>query len=99
MQAEPSGGNPRWVGNGRTVWDNKGNPIKQYEPYFSTTSGYEDSVASGVTPILRYDALSRLIRTDFPNGTYSKVVFDPWSQSTFDGNVLCRWRLSKRAYH
>ncbi len=25
----------RWVGNGRTVFNNKGKPVKQYEPYFS----------------------------------------------------------------
>src|SRR5690625_3437983 len=25
----------RWVGNGRKILNNKGNPIKQYEPYFS----------------------------------------------------------------
>ncbi|MFO0761899.1 MAG: hypothetical protein U0359_36000 [Byssovorax sp.] len=28
---------PRWVGTGRTVVDNKGNPVKQYEPFFSDT--------------------------------------------------------------
>ena len=28
---------PRWVGTGRTVFDNKGNPVKQYEPFFSST--------------------------------------------------------------
>ncbi|MFO0761900.1 MAG: hypothetical protein U0359_36005 [Byssovorax sp.] len=39
-----------------------------------------------MTPILRYDPLGRLIRTDLPNGTFSKVVFDPWKQTTFDPN-------------
>ena len=81
--------NPRWVGTGRTVFDNKGNPVKQYEPFFSSTPAYEDEidlVEWGVTPVLRYDALGRLIRTDLPNGTFSKVVFDPWKQTTFDPN-------------
>ncbi|XXT18152.1 hypothetical protein WME94_48775 [Sorangium sp. So ce429] len=32
----------RWVGTGRTVLDNKGNPVKQYEPFFSATHEYED---------------------------------------------------------
>jgi YD repeat-containing protein len=40
----------------------------------------------GVTPVLRYDALGRLTRTDLPNGTFSRVVFDPWKQTTFDPN-------------
>jgi hypothetical protein len=46
---------PRWVGTGRTVFNNKGNPVKQYEPFFSATSAYEDEasiVESGVTPII-----------------------------------------------
>ncbi|MEO5726951.1 MAG: RHS repeat-associated core domain-containing protein [Byssovorax sp.] len=80
---------PRWVGTGRTVFDNKGNPVKQYEPFFSSTPAYEDEtelVAWGVTPVLRYDALGRLIRTDLPNGTFSKVVFDAWKQTTYDPN-------------
>jgi RHS repeat-associated protein len=84
-----SASNPRWVGTGRTVFDNKGNPVKQYEPFFSGTHEYEDEtelVEWGVTPVLRYDALGRLSRTDLPNGTFSKVVFDPWKQTTFDPN-------------
>jgi hypothetical protein len=32
----------RWVGNGRVVKDNKGNVIKAYEPYYSSTPEYED---------------------------------------------------------
>jgi RHS repeat-associated protein len=84
-----SAASPRWVGTGRTVFDNKGNPVKQYEPFFSGTYEYEDEtelVEWGFTPVLRYDPLGRLTRTDLPNGTFSKVVFDPWKQTTFDPN-------------
>jgi hypothetical protein len=38
----------------------------------------------GVTPILRYDPLSRLVRTDLPNGSHSRVEFTPWTQVTWD---------------
>jgi RHS repeat-associated protein len=81
--------NTRWVGTGRTVFDNKGNAVKKYEPFFSSTHEYEDEedlVEWGVTPILRYDPLSRLIRTDFPNGTFSKVEFNAWRQIISDEN-------------
>src|SRR5262245_19123821 len=80
---------PRWIGTGRTVLDNKGNVIKQYEPYFSDTEEYEnedDIVESGVTPIFHYDPLGRLIRTDRPDGAYSRVEFTPWTQKTWDEN-------------
>ncbi|MFT3772892.1 MAG: SpvB/TcaC N-terminal domain-containing protein [Minicystis sp.] len=80
---------PRWVGTGRTVLDNKGHPVKRYEPFFSGSHEYEDEdelVEQGVTPILHYDPLGRLIRTDLPNGTFSKVEFDPWKETRFDPN-------------
>ena len=79
----------RWLGNGRTVLNNKGKPVKQYEPYFSITREYEDYkelVETGVTPVLYYDSAGRLIRTEFPNGTFSKTEFDSWKQLVFDPN-------------
>lgn len=81
--------NPRWVGTGRTIFNNKGKPVKKYEPFFSATHRYEterDLVEWGVTPIVHYDPLERVIRTDLPNGTFSKVEFDAWQQSTWDEN-------------
>ena len=80
---------PRWVGSGRTVVDNKGNPVKQFEPFFSMTEEYEDDVELvewGVTPVLYYDPLGRNIRTDLPNGTFRTVEFEPWKQITADEN-------------
>ncbi|MEO1052978.1 MAG: SpvB/TcaC N-terminal domain-containing protein [Bacteroidota bacterium] len=80
---------PRWIGNGRTVLDNKGNPIKQYEPYYSSTFEYEDEaelVEYGVTPVIHYDPLNRAIKTDLPDGTFTKVIFDPWQQASYDQN-------------
>lgn len=80
---------PRWVGNGRTVLNNKGKAVKQYEPYFSTTHEYEDEKVLreiGVTPVLYYDPIGRNIRTLFPNGTFAKVEFTPWWQRVFDAN-------------
>lgn len=79
----------RWTGTGRTVFDNKGNPIKKYEPFFSATHEYEDEaelVEHGVTPIFRYDPLGRRVRTDEPDGTFSRVVFDAWLQESWDAN-------------
>ena len=79
----------RWIGNGRTVLNNKGNAIKQYEPYFSITHVYEDLkelVETGVTPLLYYDAMGRLIKSELPDGTLSRTVFDSWKQAIYDPN-------------
>jgi RHS repeat-associated protein len=79
----------RWVGSGRAVSDNKGNLVKKYEPFFDCIPSWVDEidlVQLGVTPILRYDPIGRLIRTDNPDGSYSTVVFSPWLQTTSDEN-------------
>jgi RHS repeat-associated protein len=79
----------RWLGNGRTIKNNKGNPVKQYEPYFSINWKYEDYkelVESGVTPKMYYDAAGRLLKTELPDGTFSKVEFDSWKQLLYDAN-------------
>lgn len=81
--------NLRWVGNGRTIVNNKGNAVKQYEPYFSVAPGFDDEkemLQLGVTPVMHYDPLGRLIRTDAPNQTSTTVEFTPWMQKTFDAN-------------
>jgi RHS repeat-associated protein len=91
VQAEPEaeGGLLRWIANGKTIFNNKGKPVKQYEPYFSPHHRWDDeeaSQANGVTPILYYDAAGRLIRTEAPDGSYSRVEFTPWFMATWDAN-------------
>jgi RHS repeat-associated protein len=77
----------RWLGNGRTILNNKGNPVKQFESYFSVTHEFESEAAlveTGVTPLLYYDPLGRCTHTELPDGTHMRVEFDPWRQQTFD---------------
>ena len=79
--------NNRWVGNGRTIVNNKGSVIKQYERYFSTTHEYENENAltqHGVTPIMYYDPMGRNIQTNLPDGTLTRIEFTPWMQSNYD---------------
>lgn len=93
----------RWIGTGRTVFDNKGKAVKEYEPFFSDTFEYEterELVEWGVTSIMRYDALGRLVRTDIPNGTLRRVVFDAWSGQAWDDNdtvLESRWYRERGA--
>ena len=91
-QAEPEqvNGSLRWIVSGKAVLNNKGKPVKQYEPYFSAKAiccaegdVHEDV---GVTPLMYYDALSRLVRTEIPDGTLSRVEFSPWVSRSFDAN-------------
>lgn len=80
---------PRWVGSGWTIYNNKGKPVRQYEPFFSATHRYESGILAGVSPVWFYDPLERLIATLHPNDTFDKVVFSPWYQTTYDVNDTC----------
>jgi len=84
--------NPRWVCSGWTIFNNKGKPVRQYEPFFSVIHHFEFGVTVGVSPVLFYDPAERVIATLHPNHTYEKVVFDPWQQTTYDVNDTCAAR-------
>jgi RHS repeat-associated protein len=89
QQAEPEqdGSALRWIVNGLTVLNNKGKPVKQYEPAFSDKGfGCEMPKANGVATLIFYDAPGRAIRTEFPDGTLSRIEFSPWHSQTWDQN-------------
>jgi len=93
IQAEPEtkGGPLRWIANGKTILNNKGKPVKQYEPYFSQNGHRcEEPREEGVTPIMYYDAPGRLVRTEMPDGSFSRVEFSPWHVKNFDANDTVR---------
>jgi RHS repeat-associated protein len=77
---------PRWVASGWTVFNNKGKPVRQYEPFFTPTHTFEFGNTVGVSPILFYDPAERVVAVLHPNHTYDKFVFEPWQQSTYDTN-------------
>ncbi|WP_068923245.1 SpvB/TcaC N-terminal domain-containing protein [Planobispora rosea] len=83
---------PRWVGSGWTVLNNKGKPVRQYEPFFSATHRFEFGVATGVSPVLFYDPAERVVATLHPDHTYEKMVFDAWRQTAYDVNDTCAAR-------
>ncbi len=92
VQAEPetTGGPLRWVASGWTIFNNKGSPVRSYEPFFSGLAQrphrFEFGVALGVSPILLYDPASRVAAILHPNQSWEKVAFDPWRQESWDVN-------------
>lgn len=91
----------RWIGNGRIVLNNKGKAVRQFEPYFSVTPFYEDQpelVETGVSPIIYYDPLGRIVRTVMPEETFTRTVFTPWKRVVYDVNdnvTLSPWYLKR----
>lgn len=100
-----TGTTPRWVASGRTIYDAKGRPVRQYEPWFSTTPDLEpESVvfAHGVTDLLTYDPLGRVIRVDHPDTTFVTTDFDPWAQEVADENSTAyatQWYADRAKVH
>lgn len=84
----------RWLTSGRVEYNNKGNPFKQYEPYFTSTFCYIDDKALntfGVANLLFYDPLNRpmsVVRPKgiFKNAFFTKVEFTAWTEVLFDDN-------------
>ncbi|MEU6352029.1 SpvB/TcaC N-terminal domain-containing protein [Streptomyces sp. NPDC047072] len=84
---------PRWIGSGRTVVNNKGLPVKSYEPYFSPTHTYDPEEAMrtiGSTAIVSYDPVGRAVRTDLPDGTFTRTDFGQWTSVFHDANDTVR---------
>ncbi len=78
--------NPRWVGSGWIINNNKGKPVRQYEPFFDDTHDFKFGATVGVSPTLFYDPVGRVVATLHPDQSWEKVVFDPWRQDSWDQN-------------
>ncbi|MEO6917817.1 MAG: toxin, partial [Collimonas sp.] len=76
----------RWIGSGWTIYNNKGKPVRQYEPFFDDTHGFKFGRQVGVSPVLLYDPAGRVAATLHPDHSFQKTVFDPWRQASWDVN-------------
>jgi RHS repeat-associated protein len=86
LQPDGPFADPRWVGSGWTIFNNKGKPVRQYEPFFDDTHEFKFGITIGVSPILFYDPAERLVATLHPDRSWEKVIFDPWLQYIWDVN-------------
>jgi RHS repeat-associated protein len=77
---------PRWIGSGWTIFNNKGKPVRRFEPFFTDTHAFEFDVRIGVSPVLFYDPTGRVVATLHPNHSWEKIVFDSWRQESWDVN-------------
>jgi hypothetical protein len=78
--------NPRWKSSGWVVYDNKDNAVCRYEPYYTDRFSFEFDVRVGATSIQFYHALSRQFASLLPNNSYSKILWTPWTLTSYDGN-------------
>ncbi len=68
----------------RTQVNNKGLPVKTFEPSFGASAFSHDAGAQAST--IRYDELGRAVRTEYRDGTVERAEFDQWGSTTYDRN-------------
>ncbi|MER9562972.1 SpvB/TcaC N-terminal domain-containing protein [Mesorhizobium sp. M0571] len=87
MTAEPV--DPRWIGSGWAFYNNKGMPIRQYEPFFTPSGTFEFGTRIGVSSTRFYDPLGRVVGALHPDHTWEKTVFGAWRQEKWDTADTC----------
>jgi RHS repeat-associated protein len=85
-QAEPDAGGARWLATGWVVLDDKGNPVRSYEHFFSRSHEFEAGNLHGLATTRLYDPLRRTIAGLHPDHSYEKVRFGPWRIERWDRN-------------
>ncbi|KAF2395547.1 SpvB-domain-containing protein, partial [Trichodelitschia bisporula] len=84
-QSDPSEVLPSpWLTSGWTIFNNKGLPVMKYEPFFDAGHDFAYGTTVGVSPMLVYDPLARVVATLNPNHTWNKSVFDAWHSYQYD---------------
>lgn len=81
----------RWLTSGSTIYNNKGKPVKQYEPYYFNSPHYVENnelARFGVTPTIYYDPLNRVTHTLLPTGLLLKTTWNAWETSSYDANDI-----------
>lgn len=84
IPAEPRDGRARWTCTGWTVFNNKGDPVRQFEPFFTDTHRFEFDARHGVSPVQFYDAMSRSIGMLLPDQGWSRIDLGPWASAIWD---------------
>lgn len=75
-----------WLAESRMTYNNKGEPLEKYVPYFTDTPYYLAISELELLPptLMHYDPLNRVIRTDNPKGFFTKVLFTAWEERHYD---------------
>lgn len=79
----------RWLTSGAKVFDNKGNPVKTYAPYYAesplfTSHATLDRFEYATTTY--YDALNRPMQVLSPKGFLTQTHRSPWEKRVYDAN-------------
>lgn len=86
LQVKRSAGMGRWLTDGWKVLDNKGRPVRQYEPFYDNHPAFTFAFAVGVSPIALRDPLGHPVVIVHPDHSWEKLLTDPWRAQAWDRN-------------
>ena len=89
VSAEEVDADPRWVVSGRVEYDNKGQVVRAYQPYFLDSWHYviDSSLRTqGYSDTNHYDALGRVSDTVTALGYLRRSTYYPWFDVSEDEN-------------
>ncbi len=91
----------RWASTGWTTFNAKGEPIRSFEGFFSTSPAFEDDAllqGLGHGTQQFYDAAGRLLQRLMPDGAVELFEYGAWWNRSYDANdtvATSAWRLSR----
>ena len=74
-----------WLASGVRQLNNKGKPVREYEPFFTDSHHYQYH-KQGVSKTLFYDPLERVVGTLHPDHSWEKTTFNAWGEVRWDRN-------------
>ncbi|WP_042585143.1 SpvB/TcaC N-terminal domain-containing protein [Burkholderia sp. MSHR3999] len=83
----PAASTTQWVITGQQRYDNRGDVIVKYQPYFADTPAYEARPAAPKWTYA-YDALHRLIHSETPDGFVTADEYRAWQSRHWDADDL-----------
>jgi RHS repeat-associated protein len=86
VQVKRFEGPGRWLVDGWTIFDNKAQPVRKYEPFVDDTPAFRFAPTAGVSPIVFRDPLGQVVVTLHPHQAWDKTVSDPWRTEVWDAN-------------
>ncbi len=84
---------PRWLTQGHIVYNNKGQVVLAYDPYYTDTAEFvtqNDFKLLGTSPINYYDGLNRVTHSITRKGHLVAHQWTAWEETTWDAND-CLW--------
>ncbi len=79
----------RWVASGSVIYNNKGKPVRQFEPFFSGTHAFSIETR-GVSSTIFYDAAGRIVCALHPDQSLDKTLIGTWRLENWDANDTIR---------